>query len=380
MLPKFYQTHLQKQLNTNQYILLNLLVELLQSQKQVRLERLAANLPLPILFESRRRQLQRFLISPKLSISSVWFAIISYLLGSYFSDSKKLLIVIDRTQWRELNLLMVSLVWNSRAIPLNWQFLSHKGNSSFTQQQTLFTSVLPLLKDYQVTVLGDREFCSIALGQWLDKQGLSICLRLRRNEYIRRQTEFTQQLKQLGLKPGISMFFAGVNVTKKHGLSQFNVACKWQRNYRQHQATEGWFLLTNLSNTQAAITAYQRRSGIECMFKDCKTGGYNLEGCHAIESRLSVVVLLIAVAYTSAIIRGIDIRTSKVERYISRPKEQTRIQRRHSNFWVGLYSQSWLNNLLLCIDWVGQWMRSNRHKHLYYQRGLKAINKIQPTF
>lgn len=60
MLPKFYQTYLQKQLNTNQYILLNFLVELLQSQKQVRLERLAANLPLPILFESRRRQLQSF--------------------------------------------------------------------------------------------------------------------------------------------------------------------------------------------------------------------------------------------------------------------------------------------------------------------------------
>ena len=71
MLPKFYQTHLRSILDTNQYILLNLLIELLQGQKQVRLERLAANLPLPILFESRRRQLQRFLISPKLAISTV---------------------------------------------------------------------------------------------------------------------------------------------------------------------------------------------------------------------------------------------------------------------------------------------------------------------
>jgi hypothetical protein len=43
----------------------------------------------------------------------------------------------------------------------------------------------------------------------------------------------------------------------------------------------------------AAISAYQQRSGIECMFKDCKSGGYNLEGCHAIESRLYTIVLLI---------------------------------------------------------------------------------------
>lgn len=171
-----------------------------------------------------------------------------------------------------------------------------------------------------------------------------------------------------------------VNVTKQLGFSQFNVASKWKRNYRQNQTKEGWFLLTNLSSLQTAITAYQQRSGIECMFKDCKSGGYNLEGCHAIEARLSAIVLLIAIAYTSAIIQGINVRTSKVERYICRPKEQARIQRRHSNFWVGLYGKSWLNNLQLYIDWVGQWMRSNCNKWLYYQRGLRAIDLIKPAF
>ena len=380
MLPRFYQNHLRSVLNANQYILLNLLVELLQGQKQVRLERLAANLPLPILFASRRRQLQRFLISPKLAISSVWFGLINYLLMSYFSVGRGLVIVIDRTQWRDKNLLMVSIVWRQRAIPLYWYFLPHKGNSNFAQQQALFTSVLPLLKDYPITVLGDREFCSVELGQWLENQGLAICLRLKRNEYIRRQTEFTQQLKQLGLKPGMSMFFAGVNVTKQLGFSQFNVACKWKRKYRSHQTDEGWFLLTNLPTVGAATTAYQQRSGIECMFRDCKSGGYNLEGCYVNEPRLSAIVLLIAIAYTSAIIQGIDISSSNVECYICRPKEHGRIQRRHSNFWIGLYSQSWLYNFQLCIDWVGKWMRLNRNKRLYYQQGLRAIDLIQPAF
>ena len=69
MLPKFYQTHLRTQLSENQYILLNVLAELLQGQKQVRLERLASNLPLPIKFESHRRQLQRFLVCPQLTKS-----------------------------------------------------------------------------------------------------------------------------------------------------------------------------------------------------------------------------------------------------------------------------------------------------------------------
>ena len=143
-------------------------------------------------------------------------------------------------------------------------------------------------------------------------------------------------------------------------VSQFNVACKWKRNYRNNQTDEGWFLLTNLSTLQSATNTYQKRCGIECMFGDCKTGGYNLEECHTIESRLSAIILIIAIAYTSAIIQGIDIRTFKVERYICRPKESHRILRRHSNFWVGLHGKSWLNNLLLCLDWVGQWMRINR--------------------
>lgn len=57
------------------------------------------------------------------------------------------------------------------------------------------------------------------------------------------------------------------------------------------------------------------------MFGDCKSGGYNLEACHVIESRLSTIVLLIAIAYTSAIIQGLDIRTAGIEHYICRPKQ-----------------------------------------------------------
>jgi hypothetical protein len=38
------------------------------------------------------------------------------------------------------------------------------------------------------------------------------------------------------------------------------------------------------------------------MFKDCKTGGYNLEKSHANELRLKNLILVIAIAYTCAVI------------------------------------------------------------------------------
>ena len=62
------------------------------------------------------------------------------------------------------------------------------------------------------------------------------------------------------------------------------------------------------------------------------------------------------------------------------PSQRAITNSSHSNFWVGLYSQTWLNNLQLCIGWVSEWMRSNRNKRLYPQRGLQAIDLIEPAF
>jgi len=59
MLPTFYQTHLQKQLTSAQFILLTILLSLIQSEKQVRLERLARLFPYPITTESLAKQIAK---------------------------------------------------------------------------------------------------------------------------------------------------------------------------------------------------------------------------------------------------------------------------------------------------------------------------------
>ena len=56
MIPTAYQTALKRQLDASQYLMLSLLVTLLQTLRDVRLETLAEALPLPILFESRRKK------------------------------------------------------------------------------------------------------------------------------------------------------------------------------------------------------------------------------------------------------------------------------------------------------------------------------------
>ena len=61
MIAKQYQNLIRNELSHATYLFLTLLVASLQVLKQVKLERLAEALPLPILFESRRKKLQRFL-------------------------------------------------------------------------------------------------------------------------------------------------------------------------------------------------------------------------------------------------------------------------------------------------------------------------------
>jgi hypothetical protein len=103
----------------------------------VRIERLAALFPQPILFESRRRSLQKFLILPQLSVPLLWFPIIKYLLRTYFEKHKPIIVAIDRTHWKQNNLFVASLIWEKRAIPIYWQFLPKIGSSNLAEQQAL---------------------------------------------------------------------------------------------------------------------------------------------------------------------------------------------------------------------------------------------------
>ena len=157
----------------------------------------------------------------------------------------------------------------------------------------------------------------------------------------------------------------------------FNLAGYWKRKYRDKVEDEGWFILTNLPSIAEVKEVYRARMGIEAMFKDCKTGGYNLEGSKASERRLSSLVLLIAIAYTCAALRGQIIKGMGLQKYISRLTELKRIQRRHSDFWVGLYGQMWIPGMEFCWRKIQQLMALSPSHLPYYQRRLSAMSVIQ---
>ncbi len=379
MLPEFYHKCFSKLLTPRQYTTLQLIIFLLQSQKTIQIEKLAALLPIPIKDESRRRHLQRFLILPQLQIKLLWFPLVKNWL-KIGKQTKLCYVAIDRTRWKERNLFVASLIRNKRAIPLYWFLLNKKGNSNFNEQKRLLKAVARLLKGYQIIVLGDREFGNVALADWLSKKGFQYVLRTKNNKYIQQKEADYQQLSSLRLKPGKSFYLYQVKFTKQSGFGQVNIAGYWSQKTKKKNQDEGWYLITNLSSLKLAIAAYRKRMGIEAMFKDCKTGGYNLEKCQGNEQRLLSLVLLIAIAYTCAIQRGQKIKSMGIQKYICRIKLATRKTRRHSNFWVGLYGGLWVETYEFCHQLVNQLMRLTPNKLPFYQQVLRAKMLIQTIF
>ncbi len=60
------------------------------------------------------------------------------------------LVAIDRTQWQDRNVFMVSLVWGTHALPLYWESLKQLRNSDLKTQKRLLKAVLPLFQNYPV--------------------------------------------------------------------------------------------------------------------------------------------------------------------------------------------------------------------------------------
>jgi hypothetical protein len=86
----FYQDYLETALSKRKFLFLRILVWLLQVHKQVKIERLAAYLPIPILYESRRKKIQRFLVESSLSLVLFWFPLIKLIVEREFKPGSRL--------------------------------------------------------------------------------------------------------------------------------------------------------------------------------------------------------------------------------------------------------------------------------------------------
>ena len=139
---------------------------------------------------------------------------------------------------------------------------------------------------------------------------------------------------------------------------------------------EAWFILTDLGSLPVATSAYKQRMGIEEMFRDCKTGGYNLEGSGLRRDRLIKMILLMAIVYTSAIFQGTEILKKQVQKYVSRRSQARKKYRRRSTFGVGKDGEQLVDYLDRHSLEIQDSKKLTRNKRRFYQQGIQAATLI----
>lgn len=345
--------------------------------------------------KSRIRNLQRFLLQSQLSIKLLWFPLLKYWIRQIENGTalnrqqrrhlKKLkskyggfwVIAIDRTQWKKHNVFMTSLIWGTHALPLYFEEVGHKGNSDLNCQKRVIKQVLRLFKSkkYPILILGDREFHSPKLAEWLESRDVSFCLRQRKSLHFKTPDSSDYEIvKNKGFKPGHSEFYTQILFNKEDGIGPMNLAVYWKRKYRGKGPKEPWYILTNLPMLKQALAIYRARWGIEQMFKDMKTSGYNLENTKVNNTRFFSLLLLIMMAYTVATLYGKRLQDKSVGDYAARIEEYTNEPPRTSDLHVGLYGYAWIFSMRLWSDFVLPLLALKPHKRLYFQRGFEALS------
>lgn len=102
----FYQDYIEQKLSPSQVITLQLLLYLISRYKTVEISKLTNYFQLPIKSESKRKHIQRFLSLQGLSLPIFWFPLVKIMSENLFSLTSELVLILDRTQWQNTNILM----------------------------------------------------------------------------------------------------------------------------------------------------------------------------------------------------------------------------------------------------------------------------------
>jgi hypothetical protein len=253
--------------------------------RTVNLTELATAFPSPAQPESRYRRIQRFLADYTINFDSVagfimrWF---DFLENDYY-------LVIDRTNWqwgnKNINILLLAVVYKGVAIPIYWIILNKKGNSNTRERIALMKRFIKKFGKIHIkALLADREFIGKDWIKWLKKEKISFFIRIKKNAKIPNSTGIEVPAKNLFrfLKPSEKLVLTGER--KMTGAAVYISGLRLD---------DGQLLIVATDQPgDQAIEQYAERWEIETLFGCFKSRGFNLEDTH-ITCRLRIKRLLV---------------------------------------------------------------------------------------
>jgi hypothetical protein len=284
------------------------LISGLSQSRSVQLSKIANKIPGQATASSIVRRISRFLDNPAVRVRSWYEPIACHLIERVSQHQSEIRLIVDGSKVGfGHQLLIISLAYRRRALPLVWSWVKGpRGHSSSAVQLALLAYVRRFLPpECQVLLVGDSEFGAVAVLKQLDDWHWHYVLRQKSSHLVQlndqsRWQPFGALISRMGLK----LWLGSALLTQQWAYS-VNLVAYWQVGEK-----EPWLLATNLPALPLTLAAYRRRMWIEQMFGDFKRHGFDLESTHLRHfrrlSRLTLAVALLyvwLVAYGSYIIK-----------------------------------------------------------------------------
>ena len=263
--------------------------------------------------DSIQKKIWRFLNNSKFNGIDFYNASIKYIIENTKSlRHNKLVVVMDHMFMRNnFVTLMFTLKIGEQSIPIWFKCDKTKSNrhneiDEFTKkwlfsERVIFKAIDDVIKllsplNTKITFLGDRWFCNLKMMKHINDKGHYFCIRAKVNSNIR----FLMYDKKE--KHEIYKRFTDLPIQKHHALyykdipfGSFQFKCNLSI-ARGKLSDDPWFILSNIEPNKALREYAHRFGAIECLFKNQKSNGFNLEktktkNLHAYENLYSLVCL-----------------------------------------------------------------------------------------
>ena len=272
-----------------------LIIGIYQS-RSVCLSRIAGKIPGDAKLLSTVRRLSRLLDNPAIRVREWYEPVAREWLGAQFHGLGEIHLIVDGTKVGfGHQLLMVSLAYRKRAIPIAWTWVPYvRGHCGPLKPLALLAYVGQLIPaQAAVFLVGDCEFGPVEVLRQLDRWHWFYVLRQKSDTKVWLEAEGDWKTFASCIhRPGESIWLGRSYLTSRE-IYPVNLLVHWETG-----EDEPWCLATNLPDRQQALRCYSRRMWTEEMFGDFKKHGFNLEHTMLRDFlRLSRLTLAVALLY-----------------------------------------------------------------------------------
>jgi len=255
--------------------------------------------------EARYNYVERFLKNELVNHEEVMRNYSKDLLLKLSQSQDRLFLMIDQSKINEdLELLMISVRVNKRALPIFWMCKETKGAIGFKEQKKILEVVkswLPI--NSKVLLAGDRFYGSKKLIEWCQNNNWQYRLRLKGSFIINQDNKSQKTLNQLESDNVKYLEKAEM----KLGITT-DIGILYEKGHR-----EPWFIAMDSKPTKLKILDYAKRWGIENMFSDFKSRGFSLMNSKIkFADRLQRLVMIASIAFHWAVSVGMFKKNSKI--------------------------------------------------------------------